>query len=115
MVLTLLHGQDKELSDLVIDSSVTLDRLNSAIDEFQGYYCTWSDTRNTTISMLNGLATDLDNCQRNVDIAEVTGSSVGAVGGALAIGGAIASIFTLRIGCTDSNRRYSNGCYWRCH
>ena len=51
--------------------------------------------RNETLSSLNGIIGKLHKVHRDVNIAKITGSSVGLVGGGLSIGGLILVPFTL--------------------
>ena len=53
------------------------------------------DMRNETLSSLNGIIGKLHKVHRDVNIAKITGSSVGLVGGGLSVGGLILAPFTL--------------------
>ena len=55
---------------------------------------TWKTMRNDTISKLQELADNLDEHHKNVNITNVTASSVSATGGALAVTGTVLSFFT---------------------
>ncbi len=54
----------------------------------------WIETRQRTINELNEIADECDNLHKGCNIANVTGSSVGAVGSIMAIGGIILVPFT---------------------
>ncbi|XP_042194193.1 LOW QUALITY PROTEIN: apolipoprotein L3-like [Callorhinchus milii] len=47
------------------------------------------------VTLLQEIANNIDECHKGATIANITGSSVGVVGGALTIGGLIAAPFTL--------------------
>ena len=71
--------------------SAEMDRASNA---FLCKYDTWLKTRNNSISKLEDLADNLDTHHKNVNIANLTASSVGVAGGALAVTGAVLSFFT---------------------
>ena len=64
------------------------------MNEFLPKYDTWLETRNNSISKLEELADNLDTHHKNVNITNITASSVGVAGGVLAATGAVLSFFT---------------------
>ena len=68
--------------------------LDKAMDTFSPNYETWLITRKKSIDKLEELADNLDTHHKNVNITNITASSVGATGGVLAISSTVLSIFT---------------------
>ena len=68
--------------------------LDVAMNTFLPDYERWLKMRDDSITKLEELADNLDTHHENVNIANLTASSVGAAGGALAVTGAILSFFT---------------------
>lgn len=63
-------------------------------DEFLIKMSTWKKTRQGTIDQLNYIVNECDSLHKGCNIANVTGSSVGATGGLMALGGLVLAPFT---------------------
>ena len=72
----------------------TLTEFNKAKEEFLNKMPGWKSTRQKTINELYDIANECDSLHRDCNIANVTGSSVGAAGGLMALGGLALAPFT---------------------
>lgn len=92
-----LHISCEEAEQLlaaVLEYTEVSAELDVALHEYLPNYERWLKVRNDSIAKLEELADDLDTHHENVNIANLTASSVGAAGGALAVTGAVLSFFT---------------------
>eukprot|EP00795_Rhopilema_esculentum_P004464 gene4464-20708_t len=96
-------GHEKESTlkkqDQVSEKEVQeiLDHLNNfseAKNNFLRIMPVWKKSREETISQLYQIANECDDLHKGCNIANVTGSSVGAAGGLMALGGILLSPFT---------------------
>lgn len=71
-----------------------LTEFNKAKEDFLNKMPGWRNTRQQTISKLYDIANECDTLHRDCNIANVTGSSVGAAGGLMALGGLALAPFT---------------------
>ena len=92
-------GSTLKKQDQVSEKEVQeiLDHLNNFSDakkNFLRIMPVWKKSREETISQLYEIANECDDLHKGCNIANVTGSSVGAAGGLMALGGIILSPFT---------------------
>eukprot|EP00794_Sanderia_malayensis_P013810 gene13810-15255_t len=91
------QGKDKkaEISEEEIKQVVAkLSEFSSIKAEFLEKIQGWKKIREETISQLKTIATECNDLHRDCNIANVTGSSVGAAGGLMALGGILLAPFT---------------------
>ena len=69
--------------------------FESIANAFLEHHKTWQGMRKSTVKQLEDLADNLDEHHNNVNITNITASSVGVAGGVLAVAGGILSVFTL--------------------
>ena len=71
-----------------------LTEFNKSKEEFLNKMPEWRNTRQKTINKLYEIANECDSLHKDCNIANVTGSSVGAAGGLMALGGLALAPFT---------------------
>ena len=92
--LHISHEEAKQLLAAVLEYVEVSAELDVAMNAFLPDYERWLKMRNDSIAKLEELADDLDIHHKNINIANSTGSGIGAAGGVLAIAGAVLSAVT---------------------
>ncbi|NP_001279577.1 apolipoprotein L3-like [Callorhinchus milii] len=85
---------DADLDGMYWDS-YELDNKAEDLQSFPKKFPDWKARMNQHVILLQEIANNIDECHKGATIANITGSSVGVLGGALTIGGLIAAPFTL--------------------
>uniref|UniRef100_A0A4W3ICB0 Apolipoprotein L3 n=1 Tax=Callorhinchus milii TaxID=7868 RepID=A0A4W3ICB0_CALMI len=75
--------------------SYELDNIAEDLQCFPKKFPDWKARMNRYVTLLQEIANNIDHCHKGASIANITGSSVGVIGGALTIAGLIAAPFTL--------------------
>eukprot|EP00062_Callorhinchus_milii_P021429 gi/632978140/ref/XP_007905740.1/ PREDICTED: LOW QUALITY PROTEIN: apolipoprotein L3-like [Callorhinchus milii] len=83
------------VSDVMDRDSYELDNIAEDLQCFPKKFPDWKARMNRYVTLLQEIANNIDHCHKGASIANITGSSVGVIGGALTIAGLIAAPFTL--------------------
>ncbi|XP_006013529.1 apolipoprotein L3-like [Latimeria chalumnae] len=103
MALLEIRNEKQKLSKQEIDTfdisetAIKIKQFHYYIYNFDDIFDRWVTSRKETIHKLRELAEEIHTHRKKVNIAEVSGASVGIVGGGLAIAGLILAPFTVGV------------------
>lgn len=99
VIIHSLENEDREMEEMFVESIQSFLDVSSAVsnafDRLRHDIKEWLPKREETIARLKEIAGQLNKTTRDVAISQTVGSSVGILGGLVAIGGLVLSPFTL--------------------